>query len=33
MPNTNKKADSGDVGGMLMYGNDDILLYTINRAK
>ena len=29
MPITYKKAKSGGVGGMLMYGSDDMLIYTI----
>ena len=33
MPITYKKDISGDIGDKLIYGNDDMLLYTINGAK
>lgn len=33
MPITYKKDISGDIDGKLMYGNDDILVSTINGAK
>jgi hypothetical protein len=33
MPKTYKKDKSGGVGGMLLYGNEDILIDTINEGK